>query len=105
MPPIDVPWTSTRSRPSASSSLAPSSAHPSIVYHSRGLVGGAVAARVEREQAVALLPKAVVDEAEVVPAEQPAAELEHDGAVLRPGQLVVEAIPSSIRAYGTESKV
>ena len=38
IPPIDVPWTRTRSSPSASSSFAPSSAQPSIEYHSRGLV-------------------------------------------------------------------
>ena len=51
---------------------------------------GAVATSVEREQAEAVRAKAVVDEAEVVPAEETAAELEHDQAVLRPGQLVVE---------------
>jgi hypothetical protein len=49
----------------------------------------AVAARVEREQSEAL-SEPVVDEAEVVPSEEPAAELEDDGRVLGPGQLVVE---------------
>ena len=50
---------------------------------------GAVAARVEREQPERLA-EAVVDETEVVPAEEPAAELEDDRRVLRAGQLVVE---------------
>ena len=51
---------------------------------------GAVAARVEREQPEAGVAKAVVDEAEVVPAEEAAAELDHHGPVVGPGQLVVE---------------
>jgi hypothetical protein len=55
----------------------------------------AVAPCVEGQQAEAALAEAVVDEAEVVPAEQAAAELEHDGAVLRAGQLVVEADASA----------
>ena len=38
IPPIEVPWTRTRSSFSASRSFAPSAAHPSIEYHSRGLV-------------------------------------------------------------------
>jgi hypothetical protein len=48
-------------------------------------------ARVEGEQPEAGVAKAVVDEAEVVPAEEAAAELEDDGAVLGAAELVVEA--------------
>ncbi len=51
---------------------------------------GAVAPRVEREQPVPVLAEPVVDEPEVVAAEEPAAELDHDRAVLGPRQLVVE---------------
>jgi hypothetical protein len=36
MPPIDVPWTNTRSSPTASRRAAPSAAQPSIEYSSRG---------------------------------------------------------------------
>src|SRR6185437_14086781 len=50
---------------------------------------GPVAARVEREEPEALA-EAVVDETEVVSAEQPAAELEDGRRVLGPGQLVVQ---------------
>ena len=45
------------------------------------MVRGAVAAGVEREQAEALA-EAVVDEPEVVPPEEPAAELEDDWSIL-----------------------
>src|SRR5581483_12432417 len=51
-----------------------------------------VAARVEREEPEAL-PEAVVDEPEVVPPEEAAAELEDDRRLLRPRQLVVEPDP------------
>ena len=51
---------------------------------------GAVAARVEGEQPEAGVAEAVVDEAEVVAAEESAAELDHDWPVVGPGQLVVE---------------
>ena len=43
-----------------------------------------------RRAAGSRLAEAVVDEAEVVPAEEAAAELDHDRPVLGPGQLVVE---------------
>ena len=55
--------------------------------------GGAVAAGVEGEEPKAALAKPVVDEAEVVTAEETAAELDHDRAVLGPRQLVVELDP------------
>ena len=54
------------------------------------VVGGAVAARVEGQEAEAGLLEALVHEAEVVTAEQPAAELEDRGTVLGPEELVVE---------------
>ena len=57
-----------------------------------GAVGAAVARGVEREQLEAALAEAVVDEAEVVAAEQRAAELHHDRTVLGAGQLVVDAV-------------
>jgi predicted ABC-type transport system involved in lysophospholipase L1 biosynthesis ATPase subunit len=53
------------------------------------VVRGPVAARGEREQPE-VLAEAVVDEPEVVAAEEPAAELEDDRCVVGAGELVVE---------------
>jgi hypothetical protein len=57
------------------------------------VVGGAVTARVEGEEAEPVFAEAVVDEPEVVPPEQASAELENERSIFRPGQLVVETDP------------
>src|SRR5205809_5197905 len=91
IPPIEVPWTKTRSRPTASrrrSVAGPAFDRVRLTRMGRG----SVAAGVEREQAEALA-EAVVDEAEVVAPEQPAPELEDHGCVVGPRQLVVEPNP------------
>ena len=63
---------------------------PSLDGVALARVGGrAVAPRVERQQAEAPA-EAVVDEPEVVPSEEPTAELQDDGRVLGARQLVVE---------------
>ena len=59
-----------------------------------GMVGGAVATRVEGEQTEARVAEAVVHGTEVVASEQAAAELDHDRPVVRSAQLVVD--PQSV---------
>ena len=90
MPPIDVPWTRTRveARPHRAVALRRRPSPRSCTARAADWTRRSRARRTTAGESFSR--KRVVDEAEVVTAEQTAAELEDDRRVLGAGQLVVE---------------